>query len=105
MAPSVSPKKSWEGFAGSMLACVVGGAVAVAQILDGPWWGGAVLGAVVAAGATIGDLAESTIKRDLGIKDMGHLLPGHGGVMDRIDSLLITAPLAWALLAFFVPNT
>ena len=105
MAPSVSPKKSWEGFAGSMLACVVGGAVAVAQILDGPWWGGAVLGAVVAAGATIGDLTESTIKRDLGIKDMGHLLPGHGGIMDRIDSLLITAPLAWALLAFFVPNT
>ncbi|WP_270888647.1 phosphatidate cytidylyltransferase [Pedococcus sp. 5OH_020] len=104
MAPSVSPKKSWEGFAGSVLACVVGGAVAVALILDGPWWGGALLGACCAVAATVGDLTESTVKRDLGIKDMSTILPGHGGVMDRLDSLVVVAPIAWALLAAVVPS-
>ncbi|MEO6411286.1 MAG: phosphatidate cytidylyltransferase [Pedococcus sp.] len=103
MAPSVSPKKSWEGFAGSVVACVVGGAIAVVLTLDGPWWGGALLGASAAIAATVGDLTESTIKRDLGIKDMGTLLPGHGGIMDRLDSVLLVAPLAWALLAWVVP--
>ncbi len=104
MAPSVSPKKSWEGFAGSVLTCVVGGALAVHFLLEsGEWVGGAVLGACAAIAATVGDLTESTIKRDLGIKDMSHILPGHGGVMDRLDSLLLVAPLSWALLAFFVP--
>ena len=103
MAPSVSPKKSWEGFAGSVVACVVGGAIAVVLTLDGPWWGGALLGACAAVAATVGDLTESTIKRDLGIKDMGTLLPGHGGIMDRLDSVLLVAPLAWALLAWVVP--
>ena len=105
MAPSVSPKKSWEGFAGSLVACMTGAALAIHFVLSGPWWAGIILCAVVAVGATLGDLTESMIKRDLGIKDMGHLLPGHGGVMDRIDSLLITAPLTWALLSVFVPNT
>ena len=103
MAPSVSPKKSWEGFAGSLVACVVGGSIAVVLTLDGPWWGGALLGASAAIAATVGDLTESTIKRDLGIKDMGTLLPGHGGIMDRLDSVLLVAPLAWALLAWVVP--
>jgi phosphatidate cytidylyltransferase len=103
MAPSVSPKKSWEGFGGSVLTCVAGGAAAVALLLDGPWWGGAVLGACVAVAATVGDLTESTIKRDLGIKDMSTILPGHGGVMDRLDSLVLVAPVAWALLAWVVP--
>ncbi|TPG16236.1 phosphatidate cytidylyltransferase [Pedococcus bigeumensis] len=103
MAPSVSPKKSWEGFAGSVVACVVGGSIAVVLTLDGPWWGGALLGASAAIAATVGDLTESTIKRDLGIKDMGTLLPGHGGIMDRLDSVLLVAPLAWALLAWVVP--
>ena len=60
MAPSVSPKKSWEGFAGSVLTCVVGGAIAVVLLLDGPWWGGALLGACAAIAATVGDLTEST---------------------------------------------
>jgi phosphatidate cytidylyltransferase len=105
MAPSVSPKKSWEGFAGSVLTCVVGGAIAVPQLIDGPWWGGAVLGACVAVAATVGDLTESTVKRDLGIKDMSQILPGHGGVMDRLDSLVLVAPIAWALLAAIVPVT
>ena len=93
MAPSVSPKKSWEGFAGSVVACVVGGvALVVRWLLDGPWWAGVVLGAVAAVGATLGDLCESMIKRDLGIKDMGSILPGHGGLMDRLDSLLHRRP-------------
>jgi phosphatidate cytidylyltransferase len=103
MAPSVSPKKSWEGFAGSVLWCVVAGAVTVVLLLDGPWWGGAILGAAVAVAATLGDLAESTVKRDLGIKDMGNLLPGHGGLMDRLDSLVVSAPVCWVLLQVFVP--
>lgn len=103
MAPSISPKKSWEGFAGSVLTCVLVGSIAVPLLLDGPWWAGALLGVPVAFFATVGDLAESTLKRDLGIKDMGNLLPGHGGVMDRLDSLLITAPVAWILLGVLVP--
>ena len=103
MAPSVSPKKSWEGFAGSVVTCVAGGAAAVVLLLDGPWWGGALLGACAAVAATVGDLSESTIKRDLGIKDMSSILPGHGGVMDRLDSLVLVAPVAWALLAWVVP--
>ncbi len=105
MAPSVSPKKSWEGFGGSVLTCVAGGAVAVVLLLDGPWWGGALLGACVAVAATVGDLTESTVKRDLGIKDMSTILPGHGGIMDRLDSLLLVAPVAWALLAWVVPTS
>ena len=103
MAPSVSPKKSWEGFTGSVVACMVGASLAIPLALGGPWWSGLILGALVAVGATVGDLTESTIKRDLGIKDMSAILPGHGGVMDRLDSLLITAPLTWALLSVFVP--
>ena len=102
MAPSLSPKKSWEGFAGSVVTSAVVGALAVTLLLDGAWWAGAVVGAVAAAFATVGDLAESAIKRDLGIKDMGSILPGHGGVMDRLDSLVVTAPVCWALLRLFV---
>jgi len=103
MAPSLSPKKSWEGFAGSVFTCAAVGAVSLPVLLGGLWWAGAVLGAVAAAGATLGDLIESSIKRDLGIKDMGALLPGHGGLMDRLDSLVVVAPIAWALLLWFVP--
>lgn len=105
MAPSISPKKSWEGAAGSALACVIGGIATVMLILDGTWWAGAIVGLALVLSATVGDLIESTIKRDLGIKDLGSVLPGHGGFMDRIDSLLLSAPLAWALLAVFVPTT
>lgn len=102
MAPSVSPKKSWEGFAGSLLTSAVGGALTVTLMLGGTWYAGAVVGASMAAAATIGDLAESALKRDVGIKDMSAILPGHGGVMDRLDSLLVTAPVAWALLTVLV---
>lgn len=103
MAPSISPKKSWEGFSGSVLFSVFFGALSVPLLLGGTWWAGALVGLPVAVFATVGDLAESTIKRDLGIKDMGTLLPGHGGVMDRLDSLLITAPLCWLMLGALVP--
>ena len=105
MAPSISPKKSWEGAAGSALACVIGGIATVMLILGGTWWAGAIVGLALVLSATVGDLIESTIKRDLGIKDLGSVLPGHGGFMERIDSLLLSAPLAWALLAVFVPTT
>ena len=103
MAPSVSPKKSWEGAAGSAVACVIAGIATVTLILGGHWWVGALVGLAVVVSATVGDLTESTIKRDLGIKDMGSILPGHGGFMDRLDSLLFSAPVVWALLAVFVP--
>jgi phosphatidate cytidylyltransferase len=103
MAPSLSPKKSWEGFAGSVATCAVVGAVSLPLLLEGLWWAGALLGAVAAGAATLGDLIESSIKRDLGIKDMGALLPGHGGLMDRLDSLVVVAPVAWVLLMWFVP--
>ena len=102
MAPSVSPKKSWEGFAGSAATCVVVGVGAVVLLLQGPWWAGAVLGVAAVVTATLGDLGESMIKRDLGIKDMGSVLPGHGGLMDRLDSLVMTAPVCWALLHVLV---
>jgi phosphatidate cytidylyltransferase len=103
MAPSVSPKKSWEGAAGSVVVCVIAGVGTVMVMLGGSWWAGAILGLAVAVAATVGDLTESTIKRDLGIKDMGSVLPGHGGLMDRMDSLLLAAPVAWVILTVFVP--
>ncbi|GGM79185.1 hypothetical protein GCM10011609_13700 [Lentzea pudingi] len=102
MAPTISPKKSWEGFAGSLTAGAVGGAITVTTLLDGQWWQGALFGAVLVITATAGDLVESLIKRDLGIKDMGTLLPGHGGLMDRMDSLLPSAVASWLLLHLFV---
>lgn len=102
LAPSVSPKKSWEGLAGSGLACVVAGLLLVPLLLGGPWWGGGLLGLAVVLVATLGDLSESMIKRDLGIKDMGSVLPGHGGVMDRLDSLVVAAPVVWLLLRLLV---
>lgn len=103
MAPSVSPKKSWEGFAGSVVACALCGGLYLPLVLHARWWQGLLFGLAIVVAATIGDLAESLIKRDLGVKDMGTLLPGHGGVMDRMDSVLLAAPVAWALLTVFVP--
>lgn len=91
LAPSVSPSKSWEGFAGSLLMSIVVVATGM-WLLGGPIWVGALLGALSAVLATVGDLGESLIKRDIGLKDMGSLLPGHGGIMDRLDSLLMTVP-------------
>ena len=103
LAPSVSPKKSWEGVVGSLLACTVAGAVFFSTLLHASPLLGVVYGLAVVATATLGDLGESMVKRDIGIKDMGDLLPGHGGLMDRLDSLLPAAPVAWLLLSAFVP--
>jgi phosphatidate cytidylyltransferase len=102
MAPSVSPKKSWEGFGGSLTACALAGAVFFGTLLHASPLLGVVYGLAVVASATLGDLGESMVKRDIGIKDMSELLPGHGGLMDRLDSLLPTAPVAWLLLSAFV---
>jgi phosphatidate cytidylyltransferase len=102
MAPRISPKKSWEGFAGSVVACVVGASLSAHWLLGTQWWQGAVLGLAIVLTATLGDLAESMVKRDLGIKDMGKLLPGHGGMLDRLDSLIPSAPVAFVLLTVFV---
>ena len=102
MAPVISPKKTWEGLAGSAFLCVVAGAILLPTLLHGHWWQGVITGIAAVAAAVFGDLAESMIKRDLGIKDMGTLLPGHGGILDRIDSLLACAPVVWLLLAVFV---
>ncbi len=102
MAAVISPHKTWEGFAGSALACIVAGVLLLPLLLHGTWWQGVVLGVAAVGAATLGDLSESMIKRDLQIKDMGTVLPGHGGVLDRIDSLLITAPVVWLLLVIFL---
>ncbi|MGN9761328.1 phosphatidate cytidylyltransferase [Streptomyces sp. SD31] len=103
LAPRISPGKTREGLLGAVSFAMVAGALCMEFLIDdGAWWQGLLLGLAVAASATLGDLGESMIKRDLGIKDMGTLLPGHGGIMDRLDSLLPTAPVVWLLLVLFV---
>lgn len=102
MAPKISPKKSWEGFVGALVLQLAVGIALWIFVFDQPWWEGAIVGFVMMLTATVGDLIESMIKRDLGIKDMGALLPGHGGVMDRLDSLVVNAFVAWLLFGFFL---
>ena len=103
LAPSVSPKKTWEGLAGSMvLACVVG-VVGVQLAFDGEPLVGVILGLATVVTATLGDLAESMLKRDLELKDMGRLVPGHGGLLDRLDSLVLTAPAVYVVLTVLQP--
>ncbi len=102
IAASISPKKSWEGFAGSVLMQGVVGALAFVFLLDAPWWQGVIAGLVLTVTATGGDFAESAMKRDLGVKDMGSFLPGHGGMMDRLDSLIPNAFTSWALFTVFL---
>ncbi|MDY0912562.1 phosphatidate cytidylyltransferase [Rathayibacter festucae] len=101
MAPRISPKKTWEGFAGAAAAGVGVGVLLAVLLLDQPWWVGAVFGAVILLTATLGDLAESLIKRDIGIKDMSSWLPGHGGFLDRLDSILPSAAAAYVLYFVF----
>ncbi|MFR9726536.1 phosphatidate cytidylyltransferase [Streptomyces sp. MS19] len=103
LAPRISPGKTREGLAGAVAFAMTAGAVVMPLLIDGgTWWQGLVLGLGVSVSATLGDLGESMIKRDLGIKDMGSLLPGHGGIMDRLDSILPTAPVVWLLFLAFV---
>jgi phosphatidate cytidylyltransferase len=104
MARIISPNKTWEGLAGSVIACLVAGAILLPELLHGHVWQGVLTGAAAVTAAILGDLAESAIKRDLQVKDMGSILPGHGGVLDRIDSLLISAPVIWLMLAAFLPG-
>lgn len=104
MAPAISPKKSWEGFAGSVLFATVAAVLMTIFVLGRPFWVGIVLGVAMVAVGTAGDLVESVIKRDLGIKDMSSFIPGHGGVMDRLDSLLLAAPVAWLIMYLLVPG-
>ena len=102
MAPAISPKKTWEGLAGSAILCLAAGALGMTYLLPGSPWSGLVLGAAAVTFATLGDLVESIIKRELDTKDMGSILPGHGGALDRIDSMLIVAPAAWLLMTIFL---
>ena len=99
MAPTVSPKKSWEGFAGSTISSAVVGALMVGDLLYYDWWWGVLLGFGLAVCATLGDLLESQFKRELGIKDMSNMVPGHGGVMDRLDGMLPSAMVTWLVLS------
>lgn len=98
MAPSISPSKTWEGFAGGLFTAGMIGVVSCVFLLAQPWWVGAILGVLCGAAGTLGDLVESLIKRDAGIKDMSNFLPGHGGVMDRLDSMLVAVPVGWLVL-------
>jgi phosphatidate cytidylyltransferase len=103
MAPRISPKKTWEGFGGAFVAALAAGVLLAIYMLGLPWWTGLIIGAVILGTATIGDLGESMVKRDLGIKDMSSWLPGHGGVLDRLDSILPSATAALALYYLLSP--
>jgi phosphatidate cytidylyltransferase len=101
MAPRISPKKTWEGFAGSVTLATAAGIIVAIFMIHEPWWVGIVFGIAIALTATLGDLTESLIKRDLGIKDISTWLPGHGGFLDRLDSVLPSAAVAYALFLLF----
>ncbi len=102
LAPNISPKKSWEGLGGSITASILVGLLFTIYGLGADWWVGLILGFFAAIAGTLGDLSESLIKRDLGIKDMGNLLPGHGGIMDRLDSLIVVAPVAFIIMYLLI---
>ena len=104
MAPKISPKKSWEGFAGSAAGATIVGIVAALVFLDQPWWFGLVLAVATVSAATAGDFSESMIKRELGVKDMSNLLPGHGGIMDRLDSIVFASPMVFMISVLLVPG-
>ncbi len=98
LVPTISPKKTWEGLAGSTIFTVIGGCLAFKYIMDMQWWLGIVVGLMIVFTATCGDLIESAMKRDMSLKDMGSLLPGHGGMLDRLDSVVLSSPAMWLAL-------
>ena len=98
LVPTISPKKTWQGLAGSTVFTVLGGCLAFKYIMDMHWWIGIVVGLMIVFTATCGDLIESAMKRDMSLKDMGSLLPGHGGMLDRLDSVVLSAPAMWLAL-------
>ena len=98
LVPTISPKKTWEGLAGSTIFTVIGGCLAFNYIMDMHWWIGIIVGLMIVFTATCGDLIESAMKRDMSLKDMGSLLPGHGGMLDRLDSVVLSAPAMWLAL-------
>ena len=98
LVPTISPKKTWEGLAGSVVFTVIGGCLAFNYIMDMHWWIGIIVGLMIVFTATCGDLIESAMKRDMSLKDMGSLLPGHGGMLDRLDSVVLSAPAMWLAL-------
>ncbi len=98
LVPSISPKKTWEGLIGSVIFTILGGCLAFHYIMNMDWWIGIVVGVMIVFTATCGDLIESAMKRDLSLKDMGSLLPGHGGMLDRLDSVVLSAPAMWLAL-------
>lgn len=98
LVPTISPKKTWEGLAGSTVFTVIGGCLAFNYIMDMHWWIGIIVGLMIVFTATCGDLIESAMKRDMSLKDMGSLLPGHGGMLDRLDSVVLSAPAMWLAL-------
>lgn len=105
MAPRVSPKKTWEGFAGGAVLGVAAASVAAYSFFEGRWWIGALVGLGCVVAATLGDLAESALKRDLQVKDMSSVIPGHGGLLDRIDSMLFAAPVAYVVFSLLMGTT
>ncbi|WP_216378886.1 phosphatidate cytidylyltransferase [Arcanobacterium phocae] len=100
IAPSISPKKSWEGFVGSLLGALFAAGVTIWFALGLPWYAALIIGLLTPVFATAGDFSESLLKRDLGVKDMGSIFPGHGGVLDRVDSLLFCAPILYVVLTY-----
>ncbi|MDR1265628.1 MAG: phosphatidate cytidylyltransferase [Propionibacteriaceae bacterium] len=104
MAPRISPHKTWEGVVGALLLSPAAALIVVAVVLPLPWWQAVLAAEAIAVAGILGDLVESAVKRDLGIKDLGGIIPGHGGVMDRVDSYLLAAPVAWLVLALVVPG-
>ncbi|PIE21572.1 MAG: phosphatidate cytidylyltransferase [Arachnia propionica] len=98
LAPRISPGKTWEGLIGGVALAGVAGLLSSLWFLAVDWWVGLILGVTTALAATLGDLVESLIKRNTGLKDMSNLLPGHGGVMDRLDSMIMAFPVGWFVL-------
>ena len=101
MAPKISPGKTWEGFAGAAVAAMIAGILLAWLMLGQPWWEGTIMGLTLMLVGTMGDLIESLLKRELGIKDISGWLPGHGGFLDRLDSILPSAAVAYAFFLIF----